>query len=61
MDLSNITWRKATRSSADGDNCVEVAAASGTVAMRDSKDPSGPKLLVNRTDFRRFADTIKSL
>jgi hypothetical protein len=43
-DLSRAVWHKSSYSSQDG-NCVEVAANSpGTVAVRDSKHPDGPKL-----------------
>ena len=33
-------WRKSSYSSASSDNCVEVAAAARTIAVRDSKDPA---------------------
>ena len=39
-----ITWRKSSYSSSSNDNCVEVATAARTVAVRDSKDPMGPVL-----------------
>ncbi|MFC9969990.1 DUF397 domain-containing protein [Spirillospora sp. NPDC127200] len=60
MDLSKATWRKASRSTANGGNCVEVASVPGTVAIRDSKDPSGPRLLIDRTTFGRFANSLKN-
>ncbi|MEU7676492.1 DUF397 domain-containing protein [Micromonospora taraxaci] len=45
MDLSNARWRKSTRSGASGGNCVEVASnLPGVVAVRDSKDVTGPAL-----------------
>ncbi|WP_330438506.1 DUF397 domain-containing protein [Micromonospora sp. NBC_00821] len=45
MDLSNARWRKSTRSGASGGNCVEVASnLPGVVAVRDSKDATGPAL-----------------
>ncbi|MFF5178241.1 DUF397 domain-containing protein [Micromonospora sp. NPDC000316] len=45
MDLSNARWRKSTRSGASGGNCVEVASnIPGVVAVRDSKDVTGPAL-----------------
>ncbi|MGW3767920.1 DUF397 domain-containing protein [Actinomadura verrucosospora] len=77
MDLTNVTWRKASRSGENGGNCVEVAGlpwrksshsgenggdcveladAAGTtadvVAVRDSKDPDGPALLLTRAALR---------
>ncbi|WP_083982225.1 DUF397 domain-containing protein [Actinomadura hibisca] len=61
MDLSNATWRKSSRSSDKGDNCVEITGLQGSVAVRDSKDPEGSNIIVDRQDFRRFADAIKSL
>ncbi len=46
MDLSTAKWRKATRSSDQGDNCVEVLAGiPHSVALRDSKDPTAPRSL----------------
>jgi hypothetical protein len=51
MDLNNTTWRKSSHSADNDGNCVEIAEASGKpagklVAVRDSKDPNGPVLLV---------------
>ncbi|WP_018655548.1 DUF397 domain-containing protein [Actinomadura flavalba] len=59
--LTGAQWRKSRRSDESGDNCIEVANVPTTVAVRDSKDPSGPKLLVDRDNFRRFAETVKTL
>ncbi|WP_242882391.1 DUF397 domain-containing protein [Actinomadura litoris] len=61
MDLTNALWRKASRSTNNGGDCVEVANAPGHVAVRDSKDPQGPHLILRRADFREFADAIKNL
>ncbi|MBE1533677.1 DUF397 domain-containing protein [Actinomadura algeriensis] len=61
MDLSNAVWRKGSRSAEHGGDCVEVASVLDTVAVRDSKDPDGPKLIVSREDFQRFAATLKTL
>jgi hypothetical protein len=45
--MSEFQWRKPSRSGANGDNCVEVATnTAGVVAVRDSKDPHGPVLVV---------------
>ncbi|MDH6115968.1 hypothetical protein ABH930_002169 [Kitasatospora sp. GAS204A] len=48
-------WRKSSRSNEDG-NCVECAAASGDVAVRDSKDPAGPALRFSAKAWAVFAD-----
>ncbi|WP_192759942.1 DUF397 domain-containing protein [Actinomadura algeriensis] len=61
MDVSGARWRKSVRSSEQGDNCVELASAPGLVAVRDSKDPDGPKLLIARGEFQRFAEVLKRL
>ncbi|MBE1533972.1 DUF397 domain-containing protein [Actinomadura algeriensis] len=61
MDLSNVRWRKASRSSEQGDHCIELAAVSGGVAVRDSKNSNGPKLLLRRVDFSRVTEIIKRL
>ena len=50
LDLTRAQWSKSTYSSANG-ACVEVAKnLSGVVAIRDSKDHDGPKLLISPAD-----------
>ncbi|MFI5838334.1 DUF397 domain-containing protein [Catenuloplanes sp. NPDC051500] len=49
-------WVKSSRSHANG-NCVEVAAAPGSVAVRDSKDP-GPRLRITAPAWRAFLDRV---
>ena len=41
-----FAWRKSSYSGNENTACVEVAFASPAVAVRDSKDPSGPHLTV---------------
>jgi uncharacterized protein DUF397 len=44
MDLTRAKWRKSIRSGGNGGDCVEVARnLPGVVAVRDSKDPHGPR------------------
>ncbi|WFE51302.1 DUF397 domain-containing protein [Micromonospora sp. WMMD1155] len=44
-DLTGALWRTSTRSSSNGGDCVEVADnLPGIVAVRDSKNQSGPAL-----------------
>lgn len=58
-DLTGATWVKASRSN-DSGNCVEVAVnLPGIVAVRDSKDPDGPVLVVGRDEWAAFTEAIK--
>jgi Domain of unknown function (DUF397) len=55
MDLTGAIWRKSSYSGANGGNCVEVARnLPGMVAVRDSKDPDGPVLVVSAGSWRAF-------
>ncbi|MFD6679011.1 DUF397 domain-containing protein [Micromonospora parva] len=55
MELTGALWRKSTRSNGSGGNCVEVADnLPGLVAVRDSKDPTGPVLLFPPDAWRAF-------
>ena len=59
MDLRNAVWIRAARSSATGDNCVEVALKLGeVVAIRDSKHPSRPAIVLPRAQWRRFRSKV---
>jgi Domain of unknown function (DUF397) len=61
IDLSRAEWRKSSYSSQDG-NCVEVATnLPGTVAVRDSKHPDGPKLLVSAVGWQAFIRCLKAV
>ena len=61
MDLSRIMWRKASMSSSNGGNCVEVARSlPGIVAVRDSKDPHGPVLAIAPEDWRALTDQVRA-
>ncbi|TDC90220.1 DUF397 domain-containing protein [Actinomadura sp. 7K507] len=57
MDLKNAKWRKAGRSLSNGGECIELADVAGAVAVRDSKDPDGPVLLLTRAALRTTLHT----
>ncbi|MDG4817970.1 DUF397 domain-containing protein [Micromonospora sp. WMMD956] len=60
MDLSSARWKKSTRSGTSGGDCVEVAAnLTNVVAVRDSKDPSGPVLAFTPQTWRAFVEHAK--
>jgi hypothetical protein len=53
--------RKSSYSGNNGGNCVEVARnLPGAVALRDSKDPHGPVLVVTPEDWQAFTATVKA-
>jgi len=53
-------WRKATYSGAQ-DSCVEVGHAGlELVAVRDTKDRSGPVLSFGAAAWREFTDGLKA-
>jgi hypothetical protein len=60
MDLSRAIWRKASRSSSNGGACVEVASLRSIVAVRDSKNPDGPKLIFPAAGWQSFTASIKA-
>lgn len=60
MPLSR-SWAKSSHSDPNGGNCVEARhASSGTVQVRDSKDPSGPTLALSKDCWQAFTATIKA-
>lgn len=59
VDLAAVDWRKSARSGPYSDNCVEVAFVDGAVAMRDSKDPSGPALIFTPAEWDAFVAGAK--
>lgn len=59
IDLTDAQWRKSTRSGAYGDNCVEVAFIDGAIAVRDSKDTSGPVLVFTSGEWDAFVAGAK--
>jgi Domain of unknown function (DUF397) len=54
LDLSRVVWRKSIRSQQNG-ACVEIADLDRAIAIRDSKNPHGPKLLFSREAWRTFS------
>jgi hypothetical protein len=61
MDLSAAMWQTSSHSGSNGGQCVEVAAnLPGVVAVRDSKNPHGPKLLATPAGWRTFVGGVKT-
>jgi hypothetical protein len=58
IDPSRAEWHKSSYSGQDG-NCVEVALnLPGLVAVRDSKEPDGAKLVVSQETWRVFMRSV---
>ncbi|MFE0728930.1 DUF397 domain-containing protein [Streptomyces antibioticus] len=49
-----LVWVKSSYSGAEGGQCVEVAAAPGSVHVRDSKDTTRAALAVEPTTWTTF-------
>jgi hypothetical protein len=57
--IDDLRWRKSSYSG-NGGNCVEVGTGlPGKVAVRDSKNPEGPKLTVSSDAWSVFVGGIK--
>ena len=52
-------WRKSSYSGANGD-CVEVAFSAEATLLRDSKDPEGPVLLFNPSEWTAFKHGVQA-
>lgn len=44
-------WRKSSFSDSAGNNCIELADLGDAVGMRDSKDPGGPTICLDRKEL----------
>lgn len=49
-----LTWFKSSYSDTEGGQCVEVAAGTGVVHIRDSKAVAGPVVRVSREAWAGF-------
>jgi hypothetical protein len=58
-DALELRWRKSSYSSNGGGNCVEVCTAEASVAVRDSKDVTGPALTFTPQAWDTFVTGIR--
>jgi hypothetical protein len=57
LDSATI-WRRSRR--CDSGACIEVAHVGGGLAMRDSKDPGGPRLTFTVGEWRAFLAGVRA-
>ncbi|HEX5494948.1 MAG TPA: DUF397 domain-containing protein [Mycobacteriales bacterium] len=57
--LDGAVWHKSSYSSGNG-QCVEVAALGTAVAVRDSKNPTGPVLTFTPGQWTGFLDGVRA-
>ncbi|EKX62929.1 DUF397 domain-containing protein [Streptomyces ipomoeae] len=54
-DASGLAWFKSSYSGGtNGESCVEIAVAPGTVHVRDSKNIEGPQLALTQDAWADF-------
>lgn len=58
---NGLVWIKSSYSGTEGGDCVEVAAESAAVHIRDSKDVAGPVLTVSREAWAGFVGLASSV
>ncbi|MFD5325419.1 DUF397 domain-containing protein [Streptomyces sp. NPDC127092] len=52
--LGTAAWRKSSFSGPSGGDCIEVADLAAHIAVRDSKNPTGPVFLASPVAFTAF-------
>lgn len=60
MELNSATWRKSTKSGGNGGGCIEVGAAAGVIAVRDTKNRNGGLLAFSPQAWRELVAKIKN-
>jgi hypothetical protein len=58
-DWATVPFRKSSRSSTNGGNCVEVGARPGVVAVRDSKFPGAGLVELPATAWVGFLSVLR--
>ncbi|WP_155057038.1 DUF397 domain-containing protein [Streptomyces blattellae] len=56
----DYAWFKSSYSDGTGQNCVEVAHLAPAIAIRDSKNPTGPALFLPLTAWTAFITNLRA-
>jgi hypothetical protein len=59
VNLEGAQWRMSNRGGPSSDNRVEVAFVDDAIAVRDSKNPTGPVLLFTQSEWDAFVEGAK--
>jgi hypothetical protein len=57
--LTNTTWRTSSRSATQGE-CVEIAQTPTVTGIRDSKNPTGGRLILTTAQWTSFLGHVKN-
>ncbi|MFD7718078.1 DUF397 domain-containing protein [Streptomyces sp. NPDC059814] len=62
-ELASAIWRKSSYSGggSSGGDCIEVAGLTTRTAVRDSKNPTGPALVLGNRAWAAFVADAKQL
>lgn len=59
-ELSTARWRSSSHSNSNGGECVQVSDDfPGLVPVRDSKNPTGPALVLRAAAWDAFVASVK--
>ncbi|MFD9864176.1 DUF397 domain-containing protein [Streptomyces alboflavus] len=61
MPSSSIPWHRSSYSNGMGGECLEVAALTSAIAVRDSKVTRGPRLILSTVAWQGFIRALPSI
>ncbi|SCF97369.1 DUF397 domain-containing protein [Streptomyces sp. Ncost-T10-10d] len=59
MDYERTHWFKSSYSGGSGTECIEVADLISAIGVRDSKQPQGPRIAVQRSTWTEFVQSLR--
>jgi hypothetical protein len=58
--VARLRWRRSSYSVGNPEQCVEAALTTNAVFLRDSKDSTGPTLVLSPDGFGAFLRSVRS-